>query len=342
MAKRFLYAPFFTPLFMFLSSCSPSQNLFLDTSGSETSASRVSPMPQEQILSQYFPNRNLTWMQWGGVNVRTGEFRPAGDEAPKADILFLHGFGDNMLNHGPLFKNWTDSGFRVVSFDFPSHGESIGDSINDFDSASGPILGLAKLAFAVEQKYRKDSSRPFLIAGWSTGGLLAIRMAQGLGSYNGHRDIDALILLAPGVFVRPIVGENGTVTLKTLTQDAFAPHIGKITPNRPAFEVTFAVDLLVNGRIASQHEFPNVPTLVVLGDEELDRYIFSKKTKTWVSTLKANGSSISAFECPGAMHELDNEGNGIGVEVRREVLKFSRKIVNLSSVSEPVSICRSL
>jgi alpha-beta hydrolase superfamily lysophospholipase len=246
-----------------------------------------------------------------------------------------------MLNHGPLFKSWTDNGFRVVSFDFPSHGESIGDSINDFDPASGPILGLAKLAFAVEQKYRRDPSRPLLIAGWSTGGLLAIRMAQGLGSYNGHRDISALILLAPGVFVRPIVGENGTVTLKTLTQDTFAPHIGKITPNRPAFEVTFAIDLLVNGRIASQQEFPNVPTLVVLGDEELDRYIFSKKTKTWTSELKANGRFISAIECPGALHELDNEGNGIGVEVRREVLKFVRKIVDLSSVAEPLSICQS-
>jgi hypothetical protein len=93
-----------------------------------------------------------------------------------------------------------------------------------------------------------------LFAGWSTGGLLALRMSQGLGSYEGERPISGLILLAPGVFVKPVVGEWGTVTLRSLTQDPLAPHIGKIMPDRPALEVAFAVDLLVNGQKASRTE----------------------------------------------------------------------------------------
>jgi len=35
-----------------------------------------------------------------------------GTTKPRADILYLHGYADRADNHVPLFRNWSDAGFR--------------------------------------------------------------------------------------------------------------------------------------------------------------------------------------------------------------------------------------
>ena len=39
------------------------------------------------------------------------------------------------------------------------------------------------------------------------------------------------------------------------------------------------------------------------------------------------GAPITSLECPLAMHELDNEGLGIGDEVRAHILGFTDNLV---------------
>ncbi|HVH42206.1 MAG TPA: hypothetical protein VM925_07670, partial [Labilithrix sp.] len=48
----------------------------------------------------------------GNLKLRVGVMDP--DGAPKADVLFLHGFADRFDNHLPLFERWREAGLRVV------------------------------------------------------------------------------------------------------------------------------------------------------------------------------------------------------------------------------------
>ena len=91
----------------------------------------------------------------------------------EADMLFLIGFGDRADNHGPLFNLMNEQGIRVISFDYPSHGESQCSNIN-LES----FTSLSFLAQEIEEKTRENINRPLFLSGWSTGGLLALRMIQ--------------------------------------------------------------------------------------------------------------------------------------------------------------------
>ena len=69
-----------------------------------------------------------------------------------------------------------EKGIRVVSFDLPSHGKTQGNHWDDLDWWS--FDDLSRLVEVIDHETVEDQSRPLIIAGWSTGGLLAIRMEQ--------------------------------------------------------------------------------------------------------------------------------------------------------------------
>jgi len=230
------------------------------------------------------------------------------------DILFLTGFADRQDNHGPLFQEWNRRGFRVISFDYPSHGQTTGSSLNSYTFSR-----LAGLVQSVELETLEDPNRPLILAGWSTGGLLATRIVQTSNLPQPSRPVRALILFAPGISVRNIVGEFslwypfGKVTKETLSHDENPPHHGEIEPKSPGSTFMFAVYLKVNSWLSQWQKVPKtLPILAFLGGDDSDVYADTENVREWIDWQKSSGGQITKVENPGARHEIDNETSDFG------------------------------
>jgi pimeloyl-ACP methyl ester carboxylesterase len=274
------------------------------------------------------------------------------------DVLYIHGFSDRLDNHGPLFDEWSRAGFRVISFDLPSHGENRG-SYNDLNNFT--FEKLADLVAKVEKATLVDPKRPLILAGWSTGGLLVVRMLQKSWTSMLTRPVSAAILFAPGVSVRKLPwtfgNRLGEVTQSTLTHDPNPPHVGPIAPASPLWSKLifhFSPDLMLNSALSQGQEYPlSVPTLVFIGGEREDVYAKSRVVRSWVDEQneyrKAQGNqNIISVQCPHAMHEMDNELPEFGgLEVRRTAALFAADVVKGASVLVPASnsfgsVCRRI
>lgn len=251
--------------------------------------------------------------------LRVGVQNP--DGLIKGDILYFHGFSDRLDNHGPLFESWTKQGFRVISFDYPSHGETSGTSLNLFT-----FRRLADLALEVERATREDINRPLILSGWSTGGLLALRIVQGQTFKKFERDLKGLILFAPGVSVRNFVGSPslrypiGEITLESLTHDPKPPHFGNIFPKSPGSTLLFSTFLKVNSILSQYQKLPmDLPILIFVAGTEDDLYANSKTVLNWIEWQKQNGAKIQSIEMPGSRHEIDNETEEFGGPRSRQI-----------------------
>lgn len=268
--------------------------------------------------------------------IRVGVQDPEG--APLGDVLYFHGFSDRLDNHGPLFEAWNKQGLRVISFDYPSHGESTGTSLNFFS-----FRRLARLAVTVEKATREEIQRPLILSGWSTGGLLALRMMQGQSFERFERSPRGLILFAPGVSVRNFVGRSslryplGEVTLDSLTHDPEPPHHGEISPKSPGSTPLFASFLKLNSLLSQWQKLPpELPTLILLAGSEDDRYANSESVLNWIQQQNENGAQIDAFQFPGARQEIDNETEIFGGPLSRKMAaKFARVLIR-----RPVQDCQ--
>lgn len=198
---------------------------------------------------------------------------------PRADILFLTGFSDRADNHAPLFSSLADEGFRLISFDYPSHGETVCWSLNSHSMVS--LEGLAQIVLKSEEL---QSNRPLYLVGWSTGGLLAYRMLQ-RNSLN-WRQVQGAVLLAPGLSVYPIPGELGVVKEESLLSNPNPPHMGPISPSSPLLYPLFGADLMATSVLARFEPVPETPILIILGDDEDDVYA-NTKNKILVQASKS-------------------------------------------------------
>ena len=292
-----------------------------DLIGFRTKCGALSPVPGMKI--------ERVDADGGNVHLRIGVMEPRGE--PKGDVLFLHGFSDRLDNHLPLFEGWRRAGLRVVAFDYPSHGETCGRGLDRYR-----IRGIAELASFVEERTREDAARPLVVAGWSTGGLVTVRMLQA-PSFGLGRQIRGAFLLAPGVDVRVLVGDKQMVTEETLTHDPDPPHRGPISPRSPLQTPLFSADLMINARLAREEAFPkNVPTFVVTGGEEEDVYADTKGVMAWVEARQDEGARVVGLGCDGGRHELDNEADPMGSDVRANGVAFASWVASGAEGSLPV------
>jgi alpha-beta hydrolase superfamily lysophospholipase len=248
--------------------------------------------------------------------IRTVIQSPDNGMKTKADLLFFIGFGDRADNHGPLFKLMTEQGIRVISFDYPTHGKSRCSHL-DYET----FTSLSDMAQEIEEKTREDVNRPLFVSGWSTGGLLAIRMIQ--NNFLAERFVQGLILIAPGVSVYTFVGGDGIIRERTLLQNPTPPHNGPPSPVSPFLTPVFAVNLKLNSQLARESHLPNfIPTLVLVAGEKLDKYVKTPVLKEWIKKERMTKSNLTAFQCENSMHEMDNEIGTIGPTVRNLIKDF--------------------
>ena len=237
------------------------------------------------------------------LKVYRGIFRPT--TTPIADVVFLHGYGDTFTNHRPLFEEWTKAGLRVIAFDLASHGRTYGGEWDDLDWFS--FTDLAELTGQIEKNTIEDPNRPLILAGWSTGGLLAVRMVQSSNLMQLSRNPSGLILFAPAVSVPVCVGNNWCqITNETLTHDNKLRD-RKISPPTPLLRVNFAAKLLTNTHLAWNQSLPAIPVLTLVGGNREDKYVNTPDLKNWIRQQRSQSNAkIVAFQCNGARHELDN------------------------------------
>lgn len=248
--------------------------------------------------------------------IRTVIQSPDNGLKTKADMLFFIGFGDRADNHGPLFKLMAEQGIRVISFDYPTHGESRCSHI-DYET----FTSLSDMGQEIEEKTREDINRPLFVSGWSTGGLLAVRMMQ--NNFLAERFVQGLILIAPGVSVYNFVGGDGIIRERTLLQNPTPPHHGPPKPISPFLTPVFAVNLKFNSKLGREGHLPNyIPTLVLVAGEKLDKYVKTPVLKEWIKKEKKFKNNLTAFQCENSMHEMDNEFGTIGPTVRNLIKDF--------------------
>lgn len=254
------------------------------------------------------------------ITINYEEFEPTddedGDEEPRT-VVFLHGLGDGAANHYPLYREWTRQGFRVLAIDLPSHGGTTGASIN-----AATFRGLSTLVN--EFLWRKNTQgEPLVLAGWSTGGLLALRMVQ-TGALK-WADLNGLVLFAPGVSVKTFVGDTGMITTETLTRNPDPPHLTPVRPRSPFHVLPFALRIKMNSWLAQLGELPkDLPTMVFLGGDESDRYINTSRTRRWFEhQAKLPGRKVWVHQYTDAFHELDNEIEEVARAVRQTAAEFS-------------------
>ena len=110
------------------------------------------------------------------------------------------------------------------------------------------------------------------------------------------------------------------------------------------FQIPFDIRLLLEAYDSRHDELPkDLPVLTMIAGNKQDVYADSEGVTNWVKNQKEKGSKIAALQCDESKHELDNEFEPIGQEVRRQVAAFSQAILKkpgLESVA-PSSHCRA-
>lgn len=237
-------------------------------------------------------------------------YRPEAPGVPfRGDLLYLEGFADSMMNHGPYFDALNAAGYRVVSFDYPGQGGSPG-SMNQLRMQDIVDLGGAALA-----RYGRGEG-PRAVLGWSTGGLAAYMMA-----HQGRAD--RVVMLAPGIHVRFVVGKLGKATLETLTSRRFPPgedpHVDPIRQGLPALVPGFAQSLVRTAYASHRWTLPaGVRGLAFLTGPG-DRYVRGAAS---AQVLAAKAPGVTRVELPESWHEPDNEVEPIRQQVIARTLAF--------------------
>lgn len=304
------------------------------------SDSGVLPQTEFKEIVNYTPlNLNMR----AGYSLETKQLRGC--------VLYLQGLADSIQNHKPYFSRLNDAGYRVIFFDYLGQGGSEG-SMNDsriqvelppnattqmrrkyneldkyFEIPEQGDFFWSKYN-SVKNRLGQDCSRsPKIVLGWSTGGLSAYRMAH-------EKRADAVILIAPGIHPKLMVGESAlrwdkmlmfrqTITERTLTRNLFKdiknPHLDPIKPNSPARVPQFGGNLLGVASHATQWQIDeSVRGIVFLSGEE-DSYVDRNLT---LQTLDKNAHHFEVNSYDGALHELDNEVSAVASDLYENSIRF--------------------
>jgi len=127
------------------------------------------------------------------------------ETAPRADLLFVHGFTEHSSRHARLVEPLVERGLAVHAFDLRGHGRSSGDRVwverfsryaDDFDRIWTTIRDSARSATLEETGSPRRAPRPCFAMGFSIGGVIV-----GQWAIRYQRDAAGLVLIAPAVSV---------------------------------------------------------------------------------------------------------------------------------------------
>ncbi len=258
-----------------------------------------------------------------GVNLHVGIYEAYGQA--KMDAIYLPGYADVFSNHEELFEKLNQQGIRVISFDYPNHGKTEVNFWNDLNLTT--FTRLASYVETVESRTRQNKYRPLALIGWSTGGLLATRILQGLGELSKERNITHSVLITPGVSVYTCVGEKTcTISNRTLTHDQSLIN-RPVSPLTPLTRPKFGAALMLNAHKSWETSLPSkTKTLVLVAGDQTDKYAKSKQIKKWIKKQRSKYNvPVRAIQCKDSFHEMHNETDEFGGgQTRNNITNFLR------------------
>lgn len=270
------------------------------------------------------------------VSLRAGVYSETDGVVFKGCVLYLEGLADSIHNHIPLFEALSQSGYRVISFDYMGQGGSQGNMNHTrlYDILA-PALEIGNQAKFIWKKYSEQKGKNNLscaqskkmLIGWSTGGLATYKLAY-------EKWADAVVLIAPGIHPKTFVGEGATspthmlggaqvITKRTLTRNTFEnaidPHVDPIKPLTPIAVPLFAGNLLLTSQLSHVWKIPKtVQGLVFLSGVE-DTYVNRGAT---VRTITDNADHFLVSTYDGALHEIDNELPTVTDDMYKKTIEF--------------------
>jgi alpha-beta hydrolase superfamily lysophospholipase len=243
------------------------------------------------------------------VTAHVGIFNPACAE--QGQVLYLHGHADRFENHVPLFEFLNSMCLRVVTFDWPGHGESKLGSLDLY-----PFSGLQDLALEIFNAYTEGHGGPRILMAWSFGGLIGTRILQ-----SPENIFSASILFVPALSVHLATGGDGIIRTQTLTQTKHPLVKAKPSFISPLQTPLFALRNLISGFVAIHHAFATVPTLVILPEAKEDLYVDINDVENYFK-IQNDKSRLRILNCKGAKHALDFEPKPYQDEIQNEIKKF--------------------
>ncbi len=250
------------------------------------------------------------------VKIRMGYFKESDVYPFVGNVLYLPGLSDSMLNHQPLFSCLSTAGFRVISFDYMGQGGSQGSMNNTRIISRRPENTISFLANIAWDKFKTGNNDKKSVIGWSTGGLAAYEMAH-------RKAANKVVMLAPGLGIKPLMGGHVKTSEKILISDAFLnrqnPHIDPVKPASPLLVPAFSLHLLKVSLQASKWKIDsNVQGMVLLSSEH-DTYVNPEKTR---KIIQQNAPHFHIKQYDSAFHELDNEKPEIIHSMHQEIAQF--------------------
>ena len=113
------------------------------------------------------------------------------EQAPRAQIILVHGLGEHSERYGHVIERLNSWGFAVRSYDHYGHGKSSGER----GCLPSPNRLLDDLALVIDDTRLKiPAGTPLILLGHSMGGLVAARFVS-----HQLRTVDALVLSSPAL-----------------------------------------------------------------------------------------------------------------------------------------------
>lgn len=155
------------------------------------------------------------------AQIRSGYLPEKSGPPFKGNVLFYEGLDDSMLNHSALFEKLSNTGYRVIAFDYMGQGGQ-GGSTGNMDSTR--ITDIPQIGTLAWNRHARDLQHfpGKTVIGWSTGGLAAYYAA-----YKGL--VDKAVLVAPEIAASSAPGKNLSHFALDLQDKGFqARHAWKI------------------------------------------------------------------------------------------------------------------
>ena len=231
-------------------------------------------------------------------------------ESPVAAFLFIHGLAEHARRHEPTLLALAARGIAAFAFDLRGHGNAVGmrDYVGDFTRLVSDAATMRR------EVARVVPNVPLFLAGFSMGGLVALRNAA-----NDPGGLAGLILVAPGL-------DPAGAAPRLLKQlGCFA---GRFVPFLPVARVDFRPydaepsetrlrQRIIAARTASElirassdafrtARNLRVPALIFHGDR--DRLVSARASHRYVE--RYGGDDITLRIVAGGEHELLREPTG--------------------------------
>lgn len=270
------------------------------------------------------------------TNVEVGTFKARPNDV--ANVIFLPGFADRFNNHEELLTQLHESGMRVISYNYPGHGLSTGviwfwgikhvagimkDVLNSPQLQSGP--------------YALNRRLPVILVGWSTGGTIAIRTAQAWAPDVLPQDmrLAGVVAITPALLARPLVGDGWSrLGMFVKAEDLTRNPRGMRYPPKPSSTIIgaggFAASLELASIAAKVSSAPNVPTMLMIADNDQDKFAFANLSANWVKNQPLK--PVYGFQCKGAKHGLEFEPDGVGELTRLLTTEFVARVASAATL----------